>query len=97
LMGASSSAASPPADFNYATAATFDIGGTATITDALDTTSLNSLGGNVAASLVRFEPADQTPPSAAPGLTLSDSRMFSYNLIVGRLSRCTQAITVSEE
>jgi hypothetical protein len=93
-MGASSAATSAAANFDYQTATTFDLGGTATITDVLDTTGFNTLFGNTASSLIRFEPADQRPPSAAPGLTLSDSRTFTYNLIVGRLSRCTQTITV---
>ncbi|KAF6252300.1 hypothetical protein COO60DRAFT_540731 [Scenedesmus sp. NREL 46B-D3] len=95
LIGAASAATSPAANFDYQTATTFDLGGTATITDVLNMESLNSVAGNRAASLVRFEPADQRPPSAAPGLTLSDSRTFTYNLIVGRLARCTQAITLS--
>eukprot|EP00882_Tetradesmus_deserticola_P002023 GHRQ01002169.1.p1 GENE.GHRQ01002169.1~~GHRQ01002169.1.p1 ORF type:complete len:1068 (+),score=230.77 GHRQ01002169.1:406-3609(+) len=95
LMGASSAATSPAANFDYQTATTLDLGGTATITDALDTQNLRTTAGNLAVSLIRVEPADQSPPSTAPGLTLSDSRTFTYNVIVGQLARCTQTITLS--
>eukprot|EP00775_Hariotina_reticulata_P002126 gene2126-2445_t len=97
-LSGGTTATSDSQSYDYQTASTFDIGGTANIYDTVNQQSLtslsqtpNSAGG--AQGLIRFEPADQRPPSAAPGLSIAGSRTFQYNLIVSRLFQCTNDIT----
>jgi hypothetical protein len=98
LQGVTSAATSAPAQYDYSTASTFNIGGTASIYDVVDTSGLVSILGNTVNTgtntFIRYEPADQHPPETAPGLTLDDSRTFSYNLIVRRLGQCATSLTV---
>lgn len=85
--------------FDYNSADTYSIGGTANIYDVVDTSGLSStlstLSNPGSSNLVRFEPASERPPGQAPGLTLSDSRTFTYNLIISKLLTCTTNRVVS--
>jgi hypothetical protein len=94
-LSGGSTATSNSQNYDYQTASTFNIGGTANIYDSVNQQSLASLIPNSATGgAIRSEPADQRPPSTAPGLSLGGSRTFQYSLIVSRLFTCTGDITV---
>ena len=84
--------------FDYQTAATFNIGGTATVYDTVNTNGLQSLLGaatGLQTTYYRFEPPDQHPPTSAPGLTLDSSRTFTYKVVIAKLGACATGLTVS--
>lgn len=75
----------------------YNLGGTANLYDTVDTSSLATLtaAGMTADTSVRLSPADAAPPTTAPGVTLSGSKTFTYNVVVGRLTTCGTDKTVS--
>lgn len=84
--------------FDYQSAATFSLGGTATIYDTVKTDGLRTLLGTVTGAqtaFYRFAPSDQHPPTTAPGLTLDGSRTFTYNMVIAKLGACYTGLTVS--
>lgn len=86
----------PPTCISLAAAETFNLGGTANLYDVIDTSSLTTVAGQLTGvqSLVRLSPAGSAPPTQAPGVTLSGSKTFTYNIIVSRLLTCTSDRTV---
>lgn len=95
-LAGGTTATSTAAAYDYQSAATFNIGGTANIYDTVNTQGLSTVTSTLTGvnSLVRFEPADQRPPSTTPGLSLSGSRTFTYNMIISRLLQCTNDLSV---
>lgn len=86
-----------------AAASSFNLGNTATLYLAVDTSSLNSITGTTYTpgtttslnSLVRISPPDQAPPTSPPGVTISQTTTYNYNLIISRLLTCVNERSVS--
>lgn len=91
-----STVSSQQTQYAFTGAAAINLGGTANLYDTIDTSSLNSIAGTVTGvqNTVRLSPADAAPPAAAPGVTLSGSKTFQYNIIIGRLLTCGSDRTV---
>lgn len=85
-----------------AAASSFNLGNTATLYLAIDTSSLNSITGTTFTpgtstslnSLVRISPPDQAPPTSPPGMTISQTTTYNYNLIISKLLTCVNERSV---
>lgn len=58
-------------------------------------TSTNPAGCNAGSNLVRIQPPDAAPPQAPPGITISQTTVYTYNVIISKLMTCVDSRTVS--
>lgn len=87
----------------HTAAETYNIGSQATLYLAIDSSSLTTLPGvwgtNTAQTtnnLVRIEPPDAAPPQTPPGITVTQTTAYTYNVIVSKLMTCMDSRTVRD-
>lgn len=85
-------------------AETYNIGSQATLYLTIDASSITTVPGvwgantgqQTSSSLVRISPPDQAPPLSPPGITVSQSTTYSYNLVISKLLTCVDSRSVSD-